>query len=443
MNESLFAPGYKSTPYWWERTPRPELPEASPPARAEVAIIGSGYTGLNAAIQTARGGRHTVVLDAEDAGWGCSSRNGGQIGTSIKPEFEKLAARHGGEIALRILREGHNALEWIGDFIAAEGIDCDFRRIGRFTGAHNPANYEILAKSLTEQPRGLEVEAHMVPRAEQHSELGTDLYHGGMVTARHAALDPARYHQGLLDRALAAGVEVVPHCAVTGIEPAGTGGGPGGGGGGFRLRTARGSLEARDVIVATNGYTGGLTPWQRRRVIPIGSYMIATEPLPEAQMARLMPRDRVHSDTRKMVYYYRASPDRRRVLFGGRVSAGEVDPRVGVPRLHAEMTRIFPELAETRVTHGWMGLVGYTFDKLPHLGRRGGIHYALGYCGSGVSLASYFGARIGQQLLGRAEGRTALDDLRFSGRPYYWGRPWFLGAAIRFYRWQDSLGGGI
>jgi glycine/D-amino acid oxidase-like deaminating enzyme len=243
-------------------------------------------------------------------------------------------------------------------------------------------------------------------------------------------LDPARYHQGLLDRALAAGVEVVPHCAVTGIDSAGEG---------FRLSTARGSLEADDVIVATNGYTGGLTPWQRRRVIPIGSYMIATEPLSEAQMARLMPRDRVHSDTRKMVYYYRASPDRRRVLFGGRVSAGEVDPRRAAPRLHAEMTRIFPELAETRVSHAWMGFVGYTFDKLVHLGRRDGIHFALGYCGSGVSMASYCGARIGQQLLGRAEGRTGFDGLRFSGRPYYWGRPWFLGLAIRFYRWQDSL----
>jgi glycine/D-amino acid oxidase-like deaminating enzyme len=304
MNDGLFSPGYKSAPYWWERTPRPELAAAVPPARAEAAIIGSGYTGLCAAIQTARGGRHSVVLDAEDAGWGCSSRNGGQIGTGIKPDFEELAARHGSETAFRIRREGHNALDWIGDFIAAEAIDCDFKRAGRFTGAHNPASYETQAKSLANQPKSLEIEAHMVPRAEQHGEIGTDLYHGGMVTAGHAALDPARYHQGLLERALAAGVEVVPRCAVTGIER---------GGEGFRLQTARGSIEARDVIVATNGYTGGLTPWQRRRVIPIGSYMIATEPLPEAQIDRLMPRDRVHSDTRKMVYYYRASPDRRRI----------------------------------------------------------------------------------------------------------------------------------
>ena len=433
MNESLFAPGYKSMPYWWERTPRPELPQATPPARAEVAIVGSGYTGLCAAIQTARGGRRTVVLDAEDAVWGCSTRNGGQIGTGLKPSFEELAARHGAETAGRILREGHNALDWIGDFIASEGIDCEFKRVGRFCGAHNRSNYEKLAKSLENQPKGLEVEAHMVPRAEQHGELGTDLYHGGMVLARHTALDPARYHQGLLDRALAAGVEVVPHCAVTGIESAGEG---------FRLSTARGSIAADDVIVATNGYTRGLTPWQRRRVIPIGSYMIATEPLPEAQMDQLMPRDRVYSDTRKMVYYYRASPDRRRILFGGRVSLSETDPRIGAPRLHAELTRIFPELAETQVTHAWMGFVGYTFDKLPNLGRRNGIHYALGYCGSGVALSSYFGTRIGQQLLGRAEGQTGLDGLRFPGRPYYWGQPWFLGPAIRFYRWQDTLGSG-
>ena len=431
MSDKLFAPGYINAPYWWDRTPRPELPQTAPPARVEVAIVGSGYTGLNAALQTARGGRHTLVLDAEDAGWGCSTRNGGQIDTSIKPGYDELAAKHGGKTAYRILREGHNALDWIGDFVAAEGIDCDFKRVGRFHGAHKPASYEAMATSISRQPKGLETGAYMVPRAEQHGEIGSDLYHGGMVLPRPCALDPARYHQGLMERAMAAGVEVVPRCAVTAIERAG---------GGFRLLTARGSIEARDVIVATNGYTGGLTPWQRRRVISIGSYIIATELLPEAQIDRLIPRDRVLSDTRKMVYYYRASPDRRRMLFGGRVSAGEIDSRHAVPQLHAEMTRIFPELAETRVSHGWMGFVGYTFDKLPHLGRRDGVHYAMGYCGSGISLASYFGARIGQQVLGRAEGQTGLDGLRFSGRPYYWGWPWFLGSAIRYYRWHDSLG---
>src|SRR5262245_44161192 len=171
--DSLFAADYKDEPYWWQATPRPLLPPANPPARADVVVVGSGYTGLSAALQTARAGRHTVVIDAEDAGWGCSSRNGGQISTSIKPTYDELSALYGPDHAFRILKEGHNALAWIGDFVAAEGIDCQFERVGRFHAAHNAAQYDHLAKRVAHQPKGLEVQAHMVPRAEQHSELGT------------------------------------------------------------------------------------------------------------------------------------------------------------------------------------------------------------------------------------------------------------------------------
>jgi len=176
-------------------------------------------------------------------------------------------------------------------------------------------------------------------------------------------------------------------------------------------------------------------------VIPIGSYVIATEPLPEDLMARLMPKRRVISDTRKLVVYYRPSPDGRRILFGGRVSLKETDPRASAPLLHAELARIFPELAETRVSHSWMGFVAYSFDAMPHLGRHDGAYYAMGYCGSGVSLASYFGMRIGQQVLGLAEGRTALDGLKFQTRPFYSGDPWFLAPSIRYYRWRDRRAG--
>jgi glycine/D-amino acid oxidase-like deaminating enzyme len=424
----LFAPDYKDLPYWWEATPRPQLPAGDLPARADVLIVGSGYTGLCAALATARGGRHSVVIDAEDAGWGCSSRNGGQISTSIKPSYDELAALHGAERAFRIAKEGHNALAWIAEFIAAEGIDCRFERVGRFHAAHNPAQYEILARKLARQPKGLEVEAHMVPRAEQHSELGTDAYHGGAVYAQHAALDPGRYHQGLLQRALAAGATVVARCPAADIARDGDG---------FRVATPRGAIQARNVVIATNGYTGPLTPWHRRRVIPIGSYIIATEPLAPELMARLMPRARVVSDTRKLIYYYRASPDRTRILFGGRVAYKETDPRVSAPRLHAELCNIFPELQGTRISHSWVGFVAYTFDTLPHLGCQDGLHYAMGYCGSGISLASYFGTRIGQQVLGSAEGRTGLDGLTFQTRPLYYGDPWFLAASIIYYRWRD------
>jgi glycine/D-amino acid oxidase-like deaminating enzyme len=192
--------------------------------------------------------------------------------------------------------------------------------------------------------------------------------------------------------------------------------------------------------VATNGYTGRLTPWLRRRVIPIGSYMIATEPLAEAQMARLMPKDRIVSDTRKVVFYYRASPDQRRILVGGRVSTGETDPRISGPLLHAEMVKLFPELAAVRISHSWCGFVAYTFDELVHIGRHEGVHYATGYCGSGVGMASYLGMRLGLQVLGRKEGAPALDGLAFQTRPLYSGDPWFLAPSVRFYQWRDRRG---
>jgi glycine/D-amino acid oxidase-like deaminating enzyme len=429
LDSTLFTTDCKLASFWWDDVPRPALAAAQLPQKADVAIIGSGYTGLHAALQTARGGRHTVVFDAEDAGWGCSTRNGGQISTSIKPSFELLARRHGPERAYAILKEGQNSLAWIEDFVATEKIACNFGVVGRFHAAHNAAQYDSLAQRLANQPKGLEVEAHMVPRAEQRSEIGTDVYWGGAVYARHAVIHPARYHQGLLDRVLAAGAEIVPRCKVTGIEKEGQG---------FRVTTARGSVWARDVIVATNGYTGGATPCLQRRVIPIGSYMIATEALDETVIARLIPRNRIVSDTRKVVYYYRASPDRRRILFGGRVSHGETDPLKSGPKLHADMVKIFPELANTRISHSWNGFVAYTFDELMHVGRQDGLHYAMGYCGAGVGTASYFGMRIGQQVLNLPEGRTALDGLAFQTRPFYYGSPWFLAPSVRYYRWRDS-----
>ena len=428
---NLFTHDFRTTPYWWDHVPRPQLPDTPLPKKVDVAIIGSGYTGLSAALQTVRGGRATLVLDAEEAGFGCSTRNGGQISTSIKPGFDALARRYGAERATGILREGHNSLTWVSDFVAAERIDCDFRACGRFHAAHNSAQYEVLARQVQAPSAGPKVEAHVVTRAEQRDELGTDAYFGGVVYTRHASVDPGRFHQGMLERVREAGATVVPRCPATGVQRDGKA---------FRVETPKGTVSATNVVVATNGYTGRLTPWLQRRVIPIGSYIIATEPLPRAVMARLMPKDRVVSDTRKVVYYYRASPDGRRILFGGRVSANETDPRKSGPLLHAELARLFPELAGARISHSWLGFIAYTFDELAHVGQRDGLFYAMGYCGSGVGMAPYLGMRIGQQVLGRKEGATAFDGLAFPARPFYRGNPWFLAPAIAYYRWRDRVG---
>ncbi len=430
MAADFFTYDFKAEPYWWDRTPRSGLGAPQLPKSVDVAIVGSGYTGLCAALQVARGGRSTVVFDAGDAGWGCSSRNGGQISTSVKPGYETLARRHGAEAAFDIVREGHNALAWIEAFVADEGIECDFRVPGRFHAAHTPEAYEKLAKQIENQPKGLEVPAHVVPRAEQHRELGTDAYFGGVVFEKHASLDPARFHQGVLERALQAGVEVVPHCPVEAIEKTASG---------FTVVSKNGDLLARDVIVATNGYSSNLIQWLSRRVIPIGSYIIATEALPPDLMDRLMPSHRIASDSRRVVYYYRPSPDHRRILFGGRVTTGETDPLKSGRLLRRDLIGIFPDLADVKVSHSWMGFVAYTFDTLAHIGRHDGLYYAMGYCGSGVSMACYLGTRVGQQVLGRAEGRTGLDGVAFQTRPLYYGKPWFLPAAVAYQRWRDGL----
>ncbi|SEK71098.1 Glycine/D-amino acid oxidase [Roseovarius nanhaiticus] len=425
----LWVEGWSNRSYWLDGLTPPEIPGGDLPREVDVVIVGSGYTGLNAAIETARGGRSTLVLDAEVPGWGCSSRNGGQISTSIKPSLAKLAARHGRDRAEAIRAEGRAALDWIGERIEAEGIDCDFRRSGRFHAAHTPAAYEELARDadILRRTEGIEVE--MIPRAEQRRELGSDAYHGAALFPRHGSLHPARYVHGLIRTALDAGARIMGETPVTGITSGPTG---------HEVQTPRGTVRARDVIVATNGYTTGVTPWQQRRVIPIGSYIIATEPLDGGVMDRLFPTDRIASDTCKVVYYYRPSPDRTRILFGGRVSAGETDTSISGPRLHHDMCRIFPELRQTRISHSWMGTVAYTFDELAHCGTHDGVHYAMGYCGSGVSMASYLGMRMGQKVLGLKEGQTAFDDLPFPTRPFYTGRPWFLPAAVAWYRWNDA-----
>jgi len=193
-------------------------------------------------------------------------------------------------------------------------------------------------------------------------------------------------------------------------------------------------------LMATNGYTGAAAPWLRRRVIPIGSYQIATEPLGVEAVRALMPQARNMVDSRRVVVYFRPSPDGTRLIFGGRAALSEKDPLACVARLRDMMTRIYPQLRAVGIEHAWAGWVAYTFDTMPHVGVHDGIHYCMGYCGQGVPLAPYFGRRMGQQMMGNPEGRTALDDLPFASRPYYFGVPWFLAPSVFAYRVLDAVG---
>jgi glycine/D-amino acid oxidase-like deaminating enzyme len=429
MNDSYFTDNFKQEPFWWERSPRPADENNPLPKSADVVIIGSGYTGLSAAIQTAKHGLHTVVVDAESAGWGCSSRNGGQVSTSLKPSFLQLQAKYGRDKAVAILSEGYNALNWVESFTQEANIDCDFKRVGLFCGAHNKAALQGYRDTIANTVPEFETQPFIVEPKDTRKEIDSDDYMGGMVLPHHGSIDPGRYHLGLLAHAKQLGVEVISHCKVDDIRKSA---------GKFNVSTTKGNISAKDVLVATSGYTGKLTPWQQQRIIPIGSYVIATEPLAEGQLETLIPNDRMVIDSRKVVVYFRSCPERKRIIFGGRVSLNETNPKLSGPKLHALMVQRFPMLHDIKISHSWMGFVGYTFNEMPHLGKQDGIHYSMGYCGSGVSLASYFGMRIGLQIAGQPEGATALDDLNFENRFYYRGNPWFLAPSLFYYRWKDA-----
>jgi glycine/D-amino acid oxidase-like deaminating enzyme len=418
------------TPLWMENAAIPP-PSAQPlPRGVDVLIIGAGYTGLSAARETAAAGRSTLILDAGGVGAGCSSRNGGQVAYSIKPSFNSLKAKFGADLAFRICREGIDAVAYLRT-LAAQQADCNWRADGCFFGAHTPRHFKRMALEAENQPRGLEQRISVVPRAEQRSEIDSDFYHGGCVYPDDASVDPTQLLLSLLRRALDSGASLVDHCPVGAIKSTRDG---------FEVLTRHGIVQARQVLLATNGYTGPLSPWHRRRVIPIGSYQIATEPLGADRVRSLIPQGRNIVDSRRVVVYFRPSADGERIVFGGRAALAERDPLACVPRLQQMMGRIFPQLRSVRVSHAWVGWVAYTFDTLPHLGQHEGIHYCMGYCGQGVPLAPYFGRRIGQQMLGLAEGRTALDELPFPSRPYYRGNPWFLAPSVFAYRLIDAVG---
>jgi glycine/D-amino acid oxidase-like deaminating enzyme len=421
---------FSSLPYWWVAAPPPQDPPATLPSEADVIIVGGGYTGLSAALTLARHGRSVAVLDGSHPGFGASSRNGGMLGPSFqKMGIDALVAQYGEAKTMSILQESMDSMDYTTSLIDSEGIDCDLQRVGRFRAAVIPANLESMKRETARLERFIDLQAEFIERPDQHREIGSDLYHGGVIYHRDAGLHPAKYLRGLLDAVRRAGGQVSGGTRVNGIERCQ---------GRWRVRTSRGDLRGGEVLLATNGYTDPAWPWFRRRVVPVQAAIIATEPMPAATMDRLFPKRRMHGETRRMMNFYRPSPDGTCILLGGRPPIwGDASDVATAAHLHGKLCRIFPELRNLGVAHLWRGNVAFTFDHAPHMGRHDGIHYAMGYCGSGVGRSTYFGHKIALKILGKPEGKSFFDELAFIGFPGYTGTPWPLPALLSWYVFQD------
>lgn len=431
MRPTNFAPDVTFSPYWWEQLPtRPTRP-LEPPSKVDVVVVGSGYGGASAALALAESGRDTLVIEEEDIGEGASSRNGGAIGESLRVSYSKMVKRTGIETAVAFYTGIREARLFVEDLIQRYRIDCDYARVGRFIGAHTRKHYDSLARDLEMRRKAIGFDAEMVPPSQMSAFIGSDRYFGGRVIKSDGNLQPALFHHGLVKAAETHGARFLPKTRVKGFERDGNS---------FVVFTTRGNIQARNLIVATNGYTGNLAPFLAKRVIPIQSQIIATEILRPEFVNALIPAKRQMGDTRLLHNYFRASPDGRRILWGGRAGSWELNDRLrSAEDLRRQMVDVFPQLKNTMITHAWAGFIAYTFDSLPHMTAHDGIHYIGGCCGSGVAMQPYLGYKTALKLLGRSEADTPFDN-RHPTLPGYTGKPWFVPLVMKFFEFRDRVG---
>ena len=423
------TPDYEAVPYWWSEVDLPQPPPTPLPATVDVAIVGGGYTGLAAALELAREGRPVVVLDADEIAAGASSRNGGMAHPGGKRDVVEFLAQPAG---LRLWEETVKAFEGVEALATELGIEFDWQRRGHLELAHHP-RVVAAQRAVADAYASIGEDARFLSAAELGSEIGSDRFSGGLLVERSAGLHPAKLAAGLAREVAEAGAGLHAVTTVLGVERHR---------GGYMLETSRGALRCGEVVVATNGTTDRrLVPWLGRRVLGIGSYMIATEPLETDVTASVNPHGRMFFDTRNLLHYWRLSPDGSRVLFGGRPSLSPTTVERSRDLLHAAMVRIHPQLTGVRVARAWGGSVALTADRFPHVGRHPGtgVVYAMGYCGSGVALSIHFGRAVGRWLCGRGE-LPVFSDRAWPAMPWAAHVPSLLAVAGLGFRIRDALG---
>jgi len=410
----------------------PRLPDS-----VEVAVIGGGYCGLSAVRTLAKRGVNVAVFEAETFGWGASSRNGGMALTGMKLPVPTLIKRYGRETAQNMYAASLESIDYLEQIVREENIGCNFSRCGHLEVACKQAHFDGYEESAALIQREFNHELRIIPKNELPGEIGSDIYFGGMVDETSAGLNPARYVAGLALAAQRAGACLYDHTRVERVEASSVNGVRK-----FRIETSKGAVTVCEVLLASGAYTTGATPALQKKIIPIGSYIIATEILPAELARELSPRSRMIYDSKHFLHYYRLTPDNR-MLFGGRAAffpATENTVRQSAEILRRGMIGVYPQLRDTRVEFVWGGTLDFTLDVMPHAGKLGGMYFAAGFAGHGVAAATWFGAKLAGIICGDRND-IPFDGIKFPAAPFGLrsGNTWALPLAGAWYRILDWL----
>jgi glycine/D-amino acid oxidase-like deaminating enzyme len=419
--------------YWHDTAPAFAGAEKGPvDGHYDVAVVGGGFTGLGAARQLAKAGAKVVVLEAETVGWGASGRNGGHLNNGLAHSYLAAKAELGKERAIALYKALDDSIDTIEALIEEESINCSFRRTGKLKLASKPQHFQAIARNFEAVHAEVDPDTALLSADDLKQEIAAP-FHGAMLSKKSAMVHMGRYVVGLAEAAKRHGATIFESAAVTGHRQADRR---------HHLKTGRGSVTADAVLVATGAYTPSTFGYFRRRIIAVGSFIIATRPLIEAEIAATMPGNRTCVTSKNIGNYFRLSPDNR-LIFGGRARFSATsdhgsDPKIAAT-LKASLAEIFPQLASVEIDYCWGGLVDITKDRFPRAGCHDGVWYAMGYSGHGAQLSTHLGMLIADAILGRPS-RNPMKGLEWPAVPGHFGTPWFLPLVGMYYKMLDSVG---
>ncbi|MDR5799724.1 FAD-binding oxidoreductase [Caballeronia sp. LZ001] len=416
--------------YWLDTAPAFTAAQEGPAdGRVDAAVIGGGFTGLSAALALAKRGASVAVFDAGKMGGGASGRNGGQCNTGVAQDYAALRSQLGVERAQGCYRAYAAAVDTVERLIREEGIDCDYVSTGKLKLASKPHHLAHIERTAELIRREVDPDIDVLTREQVRGEVQSDSFHGGLLQRHGGQMHMGKFAAGLANAAVRQGAKLFEHAEVRGITKED---------GGFRIDTARGAASAKQVLIATGPSKHGPFSWYRRRLAPVGSFIIVTAPLPAEELARILPKRRSYTTSRLMHNYFRVTPDAR-LLFGGRArfTASERPSDAKSGRiLQDNLAQMFPSLASVGIDYCWGGLVDITADRLPRAGQHDGIYFSMGYSGHGTQMSTHMGQVMADVMNGKADANP-WRDFDWPAIPGHTGKPWFLPLVGAYYSIKD------